>query len=280
MSTAVLLAGLVDDAALFPPGNAPIDVAVREHREHRASSHAALVGRFLCPASRLAELSGELPADETLRLGVIVDYGMDGIEKALREAADEPRFIVELVEVPLPAEVEQRQAADDAADALQHAPLGAQAFVELPRVRGWRDALGVLAERHLGAKLRTGGTVASAFPSDEEVIAFLQSCAAANVPFKCTAGLHEALRHRDPATGFRHHGFLNILAATCSVAEGTDGVAALTETDAVRLVSYLRSVDAGTAAQARRLFVSYGSCSIDEPVHDLVALGLLDQPAI
>ena len=34
------------------------------------------------------------------------------------------------------------------------------------------------------------------------------------VPFKCTAGLHHAVRYTDPTTGFRHHGVLNILVAT------------------------------------------------------------------
>jgi hypothetical protein len=106
-------------------------------------------------------------------------------------------------------------------------------------------------------------------------VAFLGSCAAAGVPFKCTAGLHGALRHRDPVTGFRHHGFLNILAATCSIVEGRSARAALVETNADRLATYLRSIDDDTAAHARTLFVNYGSCSIDEPVRDLVNLRLL-----
>ena len=275
MSTATLLAGLVDDAALFPPGNAPMDVAVRQHRAHRTASYAPLVGRFLCPASRLVELSEQLFASETVRLGIIVDTGIDGIDKAFATAAGEPRFVVELVEVALPAEADLDRAAEAAAVQLQLAPPGARSFVELPRVRGWRDALAVLARERLGAKLRTGGTVASAFPSDDDVLDFLRSCVAAGVPFKCTAGLHEALRHRDPITGFQHHGFLNILAATCSIGDERDEVVALTETDGTRLATYLRSLDNRVAIRARSMFVSYGSCSIDEPVRDLADLGLL-----
>lgn len=276
MSTAALFAGLVDDAALFPPGNAPMDVAVRQHRAHRTAPYAPLVGRFLCPASRLAELSDQLTAGETVRVGIIVDTGIEGIEKALAEAASEPRYVVELVEVALPADADQGRAAEQAAERLQDAPLGARSFVELPRVSGWQDALAVLARERLGGKLRTGGTVASAFPSDDDVLAFLRSCVAAGVPFKCTAGLHEAVRHRDPITGFQHHGFLNILAATCSIGDERDEVVALTETDGARLASYLRRIDGWVAVRARSMFVSYGSCSIDEPVRDLVALGLLD----
>ena len=63
-----LLHGLVDDAALFPPGNAPMDVALAEHARHRGAPWADAVGPFLCPASRVEELRARLPADATLRL--------------------------------------------------------------------------------------------------------------------------------------------------------------------------------------------------------------------
>lgn len=47
-----LFARLVDDAALFPPGNAPMPDAVRGYLAARAGERADLVGAFLCPASR------------------------------------------------------------------------------------------------------------------------------------------------------------------------------------------------------------------------------------
>ena len=40
------------------------------------------------------------------------------------------------------------------------------------------------------AKLRTGGVVPEAFPKSLDIIRFVRTCAAANVPFKATAGLH------------------------------------------------------------------------------------------
>ena len=52
-------AGLVDDAALFPPGNATIAEAVPGHLDHARAGDAGLLGRFLCPASRLPELITE-----------------------------------------------------------------------------------------------------------------------------------------------------------------------------------------------------------------------------
>jgi hypothetical protein len=83
------------------------------------------------------------------------------------------------------------------------------------------------------------------------------------------------VRHRDPETGFEHHGFLNVLRATRASLDGAavDEVAALLdEADAGRLLD-------GTAldalAGARRWFTSFGSCSISDPLDDLTELGLV-----
>ena len=51
-----LFTSVVDDAALFPPGNAPMDKALAEHEAVRRSGRADLVGPFLCPASRVTEM--------------------------------------------------------------------------------------------------------------------------------------------------------------------------------------------------------------------------------
>jgi hypothetical protein len=46
-----LFAGLVDDAAVFPPGSASVPDAVSAHRRHRTAWYADLVGPLLLPAS-------------------------------------------------------------------------------------------------------------------------------------------------------------------------------------------------------------------------------------
>ena len=58
MSTAppALLAGLIDDAAVFPPGNAPLAAALTGHRALRAGPDADLVGPLLVPAASVPEL--------------------------------------------------------------------------------------------------------------------------------------------------------------------------------------------------------------------------------
>lgn len=54
------LGQLIDDAALFPPGNAPMPVAVAAHRYYQGEPWAVLLGPFLCPVGRVEELRAEL----------------------------------------------------------------------------------------------------------------------------------------------------------------------------------------------------------------------------
>ena len=262
-----LLGRLIDHAALFPPASMDMPDAIEADRRARASEHAWILGRFICPASRLGQLPRETP-----RLSVVLDGGEADLE-AVRDARTAGRE-VELVEAKIdPAWVPDTQE-------LVRTKLGAEvdAFWELEPGRGLRGAVAAVREARAGAKIRCGGTT---LPSVEEVAAFVAACRDAGVRFKATAGLHHAIR-----TGDRH-GFLNLLAA--AVLAFTNGlseqelVPLLAEEDAAAF-----AVDAGglsvrghragaqAIAEARaELFVAYGSCSFSEPVEDLTELGLL-----
>jgi hypothetical protein len=63
-----LLERLIDHAALFPPASMTMADALAEDRRARESEHAWLLGRFVVPASRLAELG-----DEERGLSVVAD---------------------------------------------------------------------------------------------------------------------------------------------------------------------------------------------------------------
>jgi hypothetical protein len=100
------------------------------------------------------------------------------------------------------------------------------------------------------------------------------ACRDRDVPFKLTAGLHHAIRHTDPETGFIHHGFLNVMVATHQAVHGAevaDVGATLAGTDPVPLLEATRRL----LDERRILWHGYGSCSVAEPVGDLARLGLL-----
>ncbi|WP_091626698.1 hypothetical protein [Micromonospora peucetia] len=285
MSTQVpaLLDGLVDDAAVFPPGSAPLPDAVAAHRRHRTAWYADLVGPLLVPATRLPELAGLLGADERIAVGVIGDVPLDRLDET--RATVDPRIQVRQVEAavarrgedPLPGLTElvtlaRRAGAGPAAlDAV---------YAELPLTFGLMGALDALAAARadgapVAAKFRTGGLAAELFPTPAELAAVICACRDRGLPFKLTAGLHQAVRHLDPETGFTHHGFVNVLAAALAAAGGAPVAQVaelLTATDPRPLV---RPAEAGLDGP-RPLWIGFGSCSILEPLTDLIRLGLVN----
>lgn len=289
MSTSPLFRALIDDAAVFPPGNAPMEVAVPAHREHRAAWYADMIGPFLCPASRLDELTGQLNDDAELGVTVIVDTGTGGIGEAVDTVAAERRLILRGVEVALRGEpgggVAGGFGLPDAArrtvaalDAAVGGPDDDEpSYVEVPRVDGWRDALEIIAESGYRAKLRTGGPTPEAFPSEEEVARFIVACLELDVPFKLTAGLHHAVRRSAPDAR-EEHGFCNALLAVAVALDGGDvqtiaGV--LADREAGGIAERIEALPAERASSVRAWLGSYGSCSVTEPIDDLLDLKLI-----
>lgn len=149
-------------------------------------------------------------------------------------------------------------------------------FVEIPPA-----ALAVIelleGQTEIGVKIRCGGDV---MPSAESVAATIVACRDHGVRLKATAGLHHPRRTDE------QHGFLNLLAASVAARAGADGdeVLAIVDArdedaiglDAAALTVRGRTFDAAACADARQhLFASIGSCSFDEPVDDLAAIGVL-----
>lgn len=251
------------------------------YRADSAAAHPVPTGRFLCPATRLPELVAALDPADHLDLGLITPVDGDTARRALERLAAEPRLRLAATEGPLPAADTRAEAARDAVAAVRRLadllPEGLTHHAEVPITGDWREALPVLADAGLGAKVRCGGVRAELFPTVARLADFVHACARLELPFKATAGLHNAVRHRDPRTGFTHHGFLNLLLALCRAVDGgtpEDVAAVLAATDATALAEQARAVDTVTAGRARALLVAYGSCSTREPIDDLRSLGL------
>ncbi|MGX4688433.1 hypothetical protein [Streptomyces sp. JNUCC 63] len=276
-------AGFFDDAAVFPPGSATLPDAVRAHLARRSTPLAALVGPLLLTvdrvpvAARLArttstELGRDL-ASEPLRAGLVVAPG--ALDEA-RHLADNPPegLVVSGLEVKTDERWrDQSRAAVDLA-----ATSSCTVHVELPGTAVREGGVALLAGTPARLKFRTGGLDAALFPTAEQLATVITAAAAAQVPYKLTAGLHQAIRHVGPETGFPHHGFLNIALATATAQRGAPlaevvRMLSLEDRDEVRR-AYLEA-DAGW----RTTFESFGTCSILEPVESLVELGLLD-PAL
>jgi hypothetical protein len=283
-----LVSGLVDDAAIFPPGNAPLDEAVPAHARHVASPHGVVVGPFVCSDRALPDLSRLLKAEppaQPLPLTLVVIGGAGAIDPALAWADRDPHLDVRAVEVALRDEDDLAHNAARVVTVLDLAqPDDVDAYVELPRLAGrepaagWLRAADAVAEAGHRLKFRTGGESLEAHPDEVELATVIDAALDRQTAFKCTAGLHHGVRHTADDTGFEQHGFGNVLLATAALLDGADRDAAATvlaDRDSDAVGAALRGIDEDAAARLRSWFRSFGSCSIDEPVADLVGWGLL-----
>jgi hypothetical protein len=234
--------------------------AMEADRRARASEHAWMLDRFIVPASKLHELPADAP-----RLSVVLDGGEGDLE-TVHDAVLDGRM-VELVEARIDPEwIHDTQALVD-----EKLP-GVRTFWELSPGRGLLGAVAAVRDARAGAKIRCGGTT---LPAVEEVAAFIAACRDAGVPFKATAGLHHPIRSGD------RHGFLNLLAAAVFADGDLEAIVGEEDPDAFALdgdgfTVRGRRADTVAIAEARaERFVAYGSCSFDEPVDDLQALGML-----
>ncbi|MGI5216683.1 hypothetical protein [Nocardia sp. CA-290969] len=264
-----LLQALCDDAAMFPPGNAPQAEALTAHAAHRRSAHADLVGPFVFPSNRLDELDDVGP----LSLALTVPEGAVAVGRALSTAAEHDDVTVVAVEIG-------PTAGDEHGAQLVRAriPGAVAGYAEVPRSADTSHYLRAVADAGLYAKFRTGGVRAELYPDAHELAAFIIAAIEASVAFKATAGLHHAIRNTDPHTGFEQHGFLNLLLATSLALDGaavTDLARVLDDRNAETIAAALTSLSAERARDVRAAFHSFGTCSIVEPLNDLIDLGLV-----
>jgi len=271
-------AALVDDAAVFPPGNAPLDRAVPDYLEHLTAPFAALVGPFVVSDGRLPELLevlAGLPDAAPLPVSVVVGGGAGAIEPAARWAEGSDRLALRGLEVAL-RDLDDLVGAARRTVAAADLGLDVPTYVELPVVGAsagshqWLAALDEVAAADLRLKWRTGGTTADLFPTSADLAAAIDASLDRELPFKATAGLHAAVRHRDPETGFEHHGFLNVLVATRAALDGDDVVSALEERDAAAVLARLDVLGEETVTRTRAWFTSFGCCGVQDPLEDLV----------
>jgi hypothetical protein len=308
-SLTTLVTGLFDYAGLYPPARLEMRQAAEAYARGRMGEHAFMLGRFVCPVSKLHKLS---EAASVMMPGTHATSGY-------REHADvlEPWSVSAVIDRPLEEALELIDAFDEhhgvedhglarvesielkaespefIDEALDEIPDDIEPFFEVPVEQDCRGFVAALAGNEASAKVRCGGVTPEAIPASGQIAAFLLACRGAGVPFKATAGLHHPLRAEHRLTyeegGPRAvmHGFVNLWMAAALVrareVSRETAVEVLEERDA-RMFDFgeetarWRGQEMGIVdiARARETFaISIGSCSFDEPVEDLKRLGWL-----
>lgn len=291
-SVQTLLSAVVDYAGLFPPAQLGLTQAIRNYEQDRASSHSSMLGRFVLPASRVTELSEQLVQSSSTKpwpLSVVLSGDVESVVEqlqALPSLPTSPHLAVAALEFPhLSPEAIQ--------SLLAQLPTGIDAFFEIPFTDP-TPHLKVLKGTGAFAKIRTGGIKAEAFPSVAQLGQFILACADTQVPFKATAGLHHALpghyrlTYEADSPTAAMHGFLNVAIASTLAYSQTITLEELSEilkesrasgfgfeTDGVRWGD--RHLSLSKIKTTRRdFFRGFGSCSFQEPIHDLMELQLLE----
>lgn len=297
----ILLEALIDYAGLYPPAELSMPVVVRNFAHYRASGAGWMLGRFVCAASALEVFSKQadplLPRDAGAIPWRLAATGSGDVLADLAQiAAFNERHRVCFEECGAIADCYEVKAnsLDDIAHIDAVTPRELVTYIEVPVTDALDSMLDAIAQSGRRAKLRAGGTVATAFPTSTQVVRFLRACADRALPMKATAGLHHPLPGvyrltyaADAPTG-RMFGFLPVLLAATHVAHGgTDAASqALLETSdpsAFHMTDDHVIWDGPDGAVAfdrqvlqetrERGLVSIGSCSFTEPVDEARALG-------
>lgn len=265
-----LFDSLVDDAAVFPPGNAPLPEAVRLHRLHRLSRYAACVGPLLVPASAAADL-GALLDGTPLAVVVIGRPGTPGAEVATAVRQLRSTELVEVAGVELGWTPDWRATDFGDLPVSLEVPRGADQLAAIADIAA--DTSDSVARQ---AKFRTGATETWAWPDETELATFVRSAIDHDLGFKLTGGLHHVVRGTHD--GQEQHGLLNVLATVRWALNGEDVdelVHLLAERDPAVLVPQITRMSAADAAIVRAFFTAYGCCEVTDPIGELTTLGLV-----
>lgn len=318
----ILMTSIVDYAGLFPPAALDMRSTLENWQRYAGSDLAWMLGRLIVPVSRLPEFAQAVEATgggprpstdeyaEPWRVSALVGEDLDrDIERVFEfnrahagegeppieeeEAEDEALrptggggIVIDAIEV-------KAGSARDIDLAMRIVPEQLEAYFEIPITGDVRGLVTAMAGTGARAKVRTGGVLPEMIPAPRALARFLGACAAADVPFKATAGLHHPVRAEYPLTyepGCPHgvmFGFLNLFIAAAMVRTG-----AVTESEATDILEERkpsgfaftdqgvtwrdRRIDNTRLARVRESFaISFGSCSFEEPVADLKQLALL-----
>lgn len=278
-----LLAGLFDYAGLYPPASVGLRAAANNYLEYSRSEHASALGRFIIGPDRIEELRSIVGDSlEEFKLSVIAGEDADWASLAAQVRAG-PRIESLEVKCTDPHVIERT---------VKDLPPGVEVYFEVPLASEVNHVLETIRDVGARAKLRMGGVVREAIPPATDVLQMLRILSDFRLPFKATAGLHHPLRSTQSLTYQPQsptgvmHGFVNLFAAAMLLYfDGTvdEAEQLLAEEDATawrisansmhwRDRSWMRDQ---IATVRHNFFISIGSCSFEEPVHDLESLGWL-----
>ncbi len=276
-----VMVDLIDYAGLYPPAGLNMHAAVRNYLAYSRGPHAYALGRFVVDLDRfpsLLEAAGN--SIRGLRISLIVSPEADASE--LQQLFSDG-YRIESIEVKAAAAIEVERVA-------KQMPAGPVLYFEGSAPS--EELLDAVASAGARIKVRMGGIMAEAIPSSRAVAEMLGDLVAHHFAFRATAGLHHPLRgchsltYEPGSPAATMHGFINLICAAALLYFGGSREDAHRLLDEVDRAAWTITADSivwrshrWSTDQLRRLrkefLISIGSCSFDEPIRELEALGWL-----
>lgn len=242
-SLQIFASKLIDYAGLFPPANLELKSAFYNYLSYVSDSpYSWMLAKFICPASKLAELDNLIQDEKTgLRsqisisvLGSSSVHSSEFLDSISRDVSLISDFNskysgiinVDAFEVRLPNDIFSIKGDSVLYDLIRltsekiekiKGKLIPIFFETLPNenLTAIVNALSKFNKSggKSGYKLRTGGVEASAFPPSRKIAFGIKTCRDFEIPMKCTAGLHHPIRHYNDSVKTKMHGFINVFGA-------------------------------------------------------------------
>lgn len=295
-----LLTNVIDYAGMYPPAQLPFDEALRNYIEYQSAPFCWMVGQYVCPIVKLGELRScaELYSDwDDIPLALIGTSGASEEELVSRCAKDfaeysdvaQPSWRPVSYEVRLEPELLRNASLANALRAAAENWPADVMFCEIPLLELSREEIerainSIAAVDGGAAKFRLGGPNAAAYPDAAILANAIKATADANTSVKFTAGLHHPHYHHDHSIHADVHGFINVFCASVLActhnldSSAIERILRIAEPEAIKFddsgfVVEGERATIGQIEEGRTFAVGFGSCSVMEPVEDLISLG-------
>jgi hypothetical protein len=310
-SLKIFLDGIIDYAGIFPPAKLPLKDAYENFLMYQKDDRGILVSNFICSLDQLDELGKLIKASSDefiLPLSIVCQYNenynsdLNIIGDFLNE--NQGKVSINNLEIKVPGEFYNNEKnfsgllsniSDKKNEVINDKTfLFYEGNINGDYENNFKFLIGVIEihnekYKDSGFKLRTGGVEAALFPTSEQVVYAMRKCLDRGVSFKATAGLHHPFRHYNDSVKTKMHGFINLFGAGIITYRHNitdkEMIEMLEEEDHDKFnftdddfIYRGWEISNDEIALARKEFmISFGSCSVDEPVDDLKKLGLIEE---
>ena len=301
-SLTLFLDKLIDYAGLFPPAQLEIGSSIRNYAEYVKSIDKWMMSQFIIPVSRLHEIPRELmekfSKKHPLVLSLISGNIINEIDIATHFFETYPEEVIFSGHESRISDLSTfTQDLLDVHQLCKNQNFDFDSFYEVAPSQNWinemNDAIAKIAtfntnhNVNVGFKLRCGGVEAQMFPTVENIAHTILACRNSNLSMKFTAGLHHPIRHYSALVQTKMYGFFNVFIGGMVAHKFNLELDALIEIlidenpdnfifddNGLNWKDYFIS-NSEIQTYRDKSFISYGSCSFNEPRADLQKLGLL-----